>query len=184
MSAQDELQAALAAERRAMEALLAGAGAAGELVEARDRYLASYDAAGPPAWGRLIGALKMAILAGADVEPIARRALAEAGAAASAPAGYVRSLAAVAIGEEPDPAAIQAMVAAGGAFERTGRALDALGAGDGERYRAAIADVLADFEAREQFLGAAVADTVMVVERLADARGIAARPESPLLPAP
>jgi hypothetical protein len=175
MSAQDELQAALAAERRAMEALLAGAGAAGELVEARDRYLASYDAAGPPAWGRL---------AGADVEPIARRALAEAGAAASAPAGYVRSLAAVAIGEEPDPAAIQAMVAAGGAFERTGRALDALGAGDGERYRAAIADVLADFEAREQFLGAAVADTVMVVERLADARGIAARPESPLLPAP
>jgi hypothetical protein len=184
VSAQDELQGELGAERRALEAVLAGAGGSGVLAEARDRYLASYDAAGPPAWGRLIGALKMAILAGADVEPIARRALAEAGAAATPPAAYVRALAAAAVGDEPEPAAIQAMVAAGDAFERTGRALDALGAGDPDRYRAAVADVHADFEARAQFLGAAVADTVMVLERLADTRGIAARPESRLLPAP
>ena len=78
---------------------------------------------GPASWGRLLGALKMAILAGAGAEAIARQAVAETGDAGSPASAYARSLALVCLGEEPD---VGAMVAAGGAFERTGRALRAL----------------------------------------------------------
>ena len=42
---------------------------------------------------------------------------------------------------------------------------------------------MADFEARDQHLsGVAVADTALVLERLAEPRGMAARPQSALVP--
>ena len=50
-------------------------------------------------------------------------------------------------------------------------------------YAAALGEIVADFEARDQHLsGVAVADTALVLERLADARGIAVRPASALVP--
>ena len=126
-----------------------------------------------------MGALKMAILAGDGVDPIARRALAETtGADTPAPA-YVRALAQVALGEAPD---VSVMLAAGDAFARTGLALAALARGDAGAYAAALGEILADFESRDQHLsGVAFADTVAVLERLAAARGIAARPTSDIL---
>ena len=50
-------------------------------------------------------------------------------------------------------------------------------------YAAALGEIVADFEARDQHLsGVAVADTALVLERLAEPRGIAVRPASALVP--
>jgi hypothetical protein len=93
----------------------------------------------------------------------------------------VRALAQVALGERPD---VEAMLAAGEPFARTGQALEALDAGDRSAYAAALAEIVADFEARDQHLsGVAIADTALVLERLAEPRGMAVRPSGPLVPA-
>ncbi len=180
MSAGTQLDQALAAEARAYRLLLAGDDARAELVEARDRYLDSHAETGPTSWGRLLGALKLAILAGDGVEAIAERALAETTAADSPASGYVRALAQVASGVSPD---VSLMVAAGGVFERTGRALAGLGEHDAVAYAAALGEIVADFEARSEHLsGVPFADTAAVLERLAEQRGMAAHPHSPVLP--
>ena len=119
MSAGAHLNAALAAERDAYAEQLAGRPAAARYRAARDAYLASHAETGPRSWGRLIGALKMAILADDGVAEVAARALADAGGVEGAAAGYARALAAVATGAAPDTAE---MLAAGDAFARTGRA--------------------------------------------------------------
>ena len=122
----------------------------------------------------------MAILAGDGVDAIARRAVAETEDADSPASAHVRALALVSLGEVPD---VTAMVEAGGAFERTARALAALATSDSVGYATALGEIVADFEARDQYLsGVAVADTALVLERLAEMRGIAARPASPLVP--
>ena len=180
MSAGQLLDEALAQEAAGYRAELDCRPSAAHYRAARDGYLASHVETGPQSWGRLIGALKMAILAGDGVEAVARRALAETASADSPAAAYARALAAVAVGEAPD---VEPMLKAGGAFESTGDALAALAAGDAARYRAALDAIVADFAAREQHLsGVAVADTAMVLERLAEPRGMAVRPASPLIP--
>ena len=119
----------------------------------------------------------MAILAGDGAEPIARQAVAETEEADSPASAYVRALALVALGEVPD---VTAMVEAGGRvradraarWPRSPRRIR-------PAYAAALAEIVADFEARDQHLsGVAVADTALVLERLAEARGIAVRPAS------
>jgi hypothetical protein len=180
VSAGQHLNAALEAEADAYRALLAGGAAADELRAARDAYLASHAETGPRSWGRLLGALKMAILAGDGSEPIARRAVAETEEADSPASAYLRALARVCLCEKPD---VAPMLAAGAAFARTGRALAAIAAADAVAYADALAAIVADFEARDQHLsGVPVADTALVLERLAEARGIAAHPQSPLVP--
>jgi hypothetical protein len=180
VSAGQHLNAALAAEADAYRALLARSDAKRELNAARDAYLASHAETGARSWGRLLGALKMAILAGDGIEAIARQAVAETEAADSPASAYVRALALVCLGEAPD---VAPMLSAGDAFARTGRALAALAAGDAAAYASALAEIVADFEARDQHLsGVPVADTALVLERLAEARGIAAHPQSPLVP--
>jgi hypothetical protein len=180
VSAGQHLNAALAAEAGAYRALLDGRDAAEELRAARDAYLASHAETGPASWGRLLGALKMAILAGDGAEAIARRAAAETEDPGSPASAYVRALALVCLDETPD---VTAMLEAGDAFARTGRALAALAAGDAAAYASALADIVADFAARDQHLsGVPIADTALVLERLAAARGMAVRPESPLVP--
>jgi hypothetical protein len=181
VSAGQHLNAALAAEADAYRALLAGEDARPALLRARDAYMASHAETGPRSWGRLLGALKMAILAGDGADAIARQAVAEAEEADSPASAYVRALAQVTLGERPD---VEAMLAAGESFARTGRALAALAAGDRSAYAAALADIVADFEARDQHLsGVAIADTALVLERLAEPRGMAAHPSGPLVPA-
>jgi hypothetical protein len=180
VSAGAHLNEALAAEREAYAQQLAGRPSAAAYRAARDAYLASHAETGPRSWGRLIGALKMAILAGDGVEEVAARAMADAAGAEGPAAAYARALAAVATGAAPDTSQ---MLAAGHAFARTGSALQALSDGDAVGYRAALEEIMADFEARDQHLsGVAVADTAMVLERLAEPRGLAVHPVSTLLP--
>jgi uncharacterized protein YbjT (DUF2867 family) len=68
-------------------------------------------------------------------------------------------------------------------FARAAEAIDALAAGDAERYAGAVRAVVADFEGRgEHLTGVPIADTALMLERLAAARGLAAGVTSPLLP--
>jgi hypothetical protein len=181
VSAGAHLNAALAAEADAYRELLRGGDAIPALLTARDAYLASHAESGPASWGRLVGALKMALLAGDGADPIARRALAEVGEADTAASAYLRALAQVTLGERPD---VATMLAGGDSFARTGRALAALADGDEPAYAAALGEIVADFEGRDQHLsGVAIADTALVLERLAEPRGMAVRPTGPLVPA-
>ena len=181
MSAGRHLNEALVAEREAFEALLAGRSAEAALDRARLAYLASHAESGPRSWGRLVGALKMAILAGHEVDSTARLAVAETEAVEPTPAtAYARALAQVALG---DPADVSPMLEAGEAFDRTGRALQALADGDQPAYRAALLEIVADFEARDSHLsGVPIADTALVLERLAAERGMTVHPDTALLP--
>jgi hypothetical protein len=171
MSAGAHLEQALAAEREGHERTLAGEDAGAAYRRARDAYLASHTATGPRSWGRLIGALKMAVLASDGAEDVARQAVAEtSGAQPSAAVAYARALGLVVLGREPD---VGPMLAEGGAFERTGRALAAIAAGDAAAFEAAVAHIRADFGAREQHLaGVPIPDTALVLETLAAMRGL------------
>jgi hypothetical protein len=63
-------------------------------------------------------------------------------------------------------------------------AVAALAAGDAGAYESAVRALVADFEARHEFLeDTPVADTVLALQVLARARGLAIELESPLLPA-
>ena len=180
MSAGAHLDAALAAEREAYQSHLAGRPDAVLYVRARDAYLASHAETGPQSWGRLIGALKMAVLAGDGAKRVATEAMDETVGVDGPSAGYARALAAVILSDEPDTSA---MDAAGDAFARTGRALQALAGGDAAAYRIALDEIVEDFAGRDQHLsGVRVADTAMVLERLAEERGMAVHPDSELVP--
>jgi hypothetical protein len=66
---------------------------------------------------------------------------------------------------------------------RAAAAVAALADGDRARYGAAIGLVVADFEGREEHVtGVPIADTALVLERIAARRGIASGVTSPLLP--
>ena len=180
MSAGQHLDDALAAERAAYTALMDGRPADDSLRRARDAYLASHAESGPRSWGRLIGGLKMAVLASDGELETALRALDETAGVDGPTAAYARALAQVMLGRPVD---VQPLLAAGDAFARTGIALAAISAGDRRAYEAALTDVLDDYAAREQHLsGIPIADTALVLERLADRRGLAMRKKHPLLP--
>jgi hypothetical protein len=104
---------------------------------------------------------------------------------ASPPAWYALAIAALVEGDDAlAQRAAAGMRAAGVApFERTADAIDALARGDGAAYAAAAAAIVADFEGRAEHLtGVPIADTALMLERLAARRGLAARPSSALLP--
>ncbi len=182
MSARLELEDAVQHEATAYRALLAGNPAHAELIAARDAYLRSHAHVRAESWGRLLGALKMAILARDGVEPVARRAIVETAEAQTPAAAYLAALARTSLGETPHT---EVLGQAGGTFGTAAAALDALASGDTAAYSAAVRVMLADFEARESFLtGVRFADTVAVLETLADARGMAVHPVSDILPPP
>ena len=99
-------------------------------------------------------------------------------------AAYALALANLAAGRDAEaPAAIAVMADGGEAFARTAAALAALAASDEAAYAEALAAVIADFASRDVHLtGVAIADTAVVLEQLAEARGMAERPASPLVP--
>ncbi|MBX5473526.1 MAG: hypothetical protein IRZ20_00740 [Thermoleophilia bacterium] len=156
------------------------------LRRAAARYRESWPDAPPGSWGRPIGATKALLLAGEDAEEAARWAL-EAGAAeASSPIGrYAAVLALLVLRRDGEAHALAAGLAGRDDFPAdVASALAALAAGDGPAYAAAVEEVLRSFETREAFLeDTPVADTVLVLERLAAERGLASglRP-SELLP--
>jgi hypothetical protein len=174
-------------DARAQRLLLDGDvdAAAPILREAATTYRASWEAAPPGGYGRLVGMLKDAILAGdaADAAAYARAALAD-DESGSPTAAYALALASLAIGDEiGTEVAARTMRAGGEAFERTADALAALAGRDEPAYAEALAAIVADFESRESHLtGVAIADTALALERLAAARGMAQRPVSPVMP--
>jgi Glycerate kinase family len=185
-AAQAALDEALALEAEGQRLLLAGdaSGGAARMTVAADRYRASWEHAPPRAFGRLIGMLKAAIIAGdaADAAVYAREQLGREGD--SPPSWYALAIAAAALGDDADAArAAEAMRGGSDAFARTADALAALADRDSAAYADALRAIVADFEARPAHLtGVPIADTALMLERLAVARGIAVGLRSPLLP--
>jgi len=186
MDDQQPLREAIAFERAAQQALLRGDVArSGALFrEAAERYRASWEAAGPQAYGRLIGLLKASILWGEGGHAAAYVHAQLAGRPDSPAAAYACALAALAQGDdEAALPAIEGMRGGGEAFARTAAALYALARGDREAYATAVTAIVADFAVRERHLtGVAFADTAVMLERLAAPRGMAARPASSVMP--
>lgn len=180
------LQEALAAEAEAQSKLMDGhhEEAAATYAAVADLYRRSWDGAHDRAFGRLVGALKASVLAG-DAAETAAYVRSELGddfdSAASA---YAVALAALVEADDELAARAAATMAEGGeAFASTAGAIIAIAQVDEAGYRAALATVLADFEGREEFLTrVAIADTAVVLERLARARDMTAGIRSELLP--
>lgn len=184
-AAQAILLEALEREARAQRLLLAGDtdAAAPVLREVAALYRRSWEGAHAGAYGRLTGMLKAAILAGGGEEEAAY-AREHVGPATTPAAAYPVALAALVEGDDAAAAGAAADMAGGGdAFDRTAEAIIALAGGAGERYAIALGEIVRDFEGRETHLtGVPIADTALVLEVLAERRGIAARPRSPLVP--
>jgi hypothetical protein len=157
------------------------------LVRAAETYRRSWDGAPPGSWGRPIGAMKSRLIAG-DLEGAredARWAL-DAGAAGSeSPIGrYAATLAQLVLGEDAAAAAHVPTLAGVEAIPPgVVDSLEALAASDSPRYESAIRALVADFEARGEFLeNIPVADTVLALQALAEERGLSARLASSVLP--
>lgn len=190
MDDQALLREAIGCDARAQQALLRGDVERSRALfrAAAERYRASWEATGPPAsraFGRLVGLLKSSVLAGdgGHAAVFVREQL--AGRCDSPPSCYALALALVVQGDDTAAApAIEGMRAGeDAAFARTADALAALAHGDHAAYASAVEAIVADFAARESHLtGVAFADTAVMLERLAVARGMAARPASSLMP--
>ena len=182
----DLMAEGIRADGEAYRAMLDGrpAEAAARLREAAGLFRASWEAAPPRSYGRLVAYLTSAILAGEGTEAAAYARAELEGACDSPTSCYALAVAALAEGDDAAAArAAEAMREGGDAFARAAEALAALAARDAGRYGAAVAAIVADFEARDAHLtGVPVADTALLMEALAGARGMAARPRSPLMP--
>ena len=185
------VRAAMAAGGAGLARLMQGRGAeaAGWFARSAERYRESWPDAPPASWGRLIGALKSRILAddweGAEAD--ARWALEQDPASGDSPIGaYAAALGRLVLGEDRQAAELAETLRAADQDAFPGpvaEAIAGLAAGDAGAYAAGCAAVLHSFEAREVYLeDIPVADTVIVLEALAERRGMAARPSSTLLP--
>jgi hypothetical protein len=187
MDDQQLLREAIGLERAAQQALLRGDAARSRALfrEGAERYRASWEAAGPRAFGRLIGFLKASVLWGEGGHAAAYVRAALSDDCDSPPACYALALAATIQGD--DEAALPAIAGMhasdDAAFDRTADALHALAVGDRDAYAAAVTAIVADFAAREDHLtGVAFADTAVMLERLAARREMAVRPASTVMP--
>jgi uncharacterized protein len=179
---EDAMREAVAADGDAHRALLAGESAREPLRRAAVAYQASWEAAPPGSYGRLVGYAKASILAGENPVAYVREQLGADDR--SPPACWARAMAYLADGNDARAArAADGMYAGSEAFGRAADAVAALAGADRAAYGAAVAAIVEDFEGREEHLtGVPIADTALVLERLAERRGLAAHPVSPLLP--
>ena len=162
--------------------------AAALLAEAAARYRESFAGAPPGSWGRPIGAIKARILLG-DWEAAAeeaRWALGLGAAEAESPIGrYAAALANLVLGDDEAARVHADAIRTREDFPApVGDALAYIAAGtDAIGYVDAIEQVLESFEARSEYLeDVPVADTVIVLQALAERRGLTAELSSPLLP--
>jgi uncharacterized protein len=178
---EDAMREAIAADGDAYRALLAGEGAHEPLRRAAAAYRQSWEAAPPRSFGRLVGYAKASILAGENPGPYVLERLGEAD---SPPAFWALALAALAAGDDAAAArAAEGMRAGSEAFGRAADAVAALAGRDRAAYTAAVRAIVDDFEGSDEHLtGVAIADTALVLERIAERRGLAAHPASSLLP--
>ncbi|HSD77896.1 MAG TPA: hypothetical protein VLA98_10840 [Solirubrobacteraceae bacterium] len=178
---------ALELEADGQRLLLAGdEAAAGALQRAVARYRASWELAPPASYGRLIGMLKAAVLAGGgEDEARYARAAVEDDGGASPPRAYALALAALVLGDDAAATAhAEGMRPGGDAFGRAADGIAAVAAGDADALGTTLAAIVADFEGRSDHLtGVPIADTALMLDRLWTRRGNAsALPASPLLP--
>ena len=158
------------------------------LLRAAGAYRESWADAPAGSWGRPIGAMKSRLLAD-DVGGARADALwaLEAGASDSeSPIGRYAGALAHLVLRDDDAAVVltSTLVGADSIPPAVTASLDALARTDALAYESAIKELVADFESREEHLeDVPVADTVLVLQALAAARGIDVPLESPLLPA-
>jgi hypothetical protein len=159
------------------------------LDRAAARWRESWEHATPTSWGRPIGALKAALIAErADAAvAYAHWALGLGCEGAESPIGrYAATLALLALERWGAAGELAASLQERDDFPApVAAALARIAAGDGAGYAGAVEAVLGSFESRDEYLeDVPVADTVIVLQRLAARRGVVAdlRP-SPVLPA-
>jgi hypothetical protein len=182
-------------------AMAAGATALARLMQGRrdeasrwfrrssERYRESFEGAPPESWGRAIGALKARVL-GSDWEGAESDAAWTLGlrpAASPSPIGkYAAVLGLLVLGRDEAAGHVASSLLAEPEDAFPGpvaRALAALAAAEDEAYADAVRAVLESFESREAHLeDVPVADTVLVLEALAERRGMRVGLTSPLLP--
>ena len=155
---------------------------------AAERYRESYADAPPGSWGRPIGILKARLLAGDwdSARADAQWTLEQDAAAAASPIGrYAACLALLTLARDEEARAIADSLRTNADFPaEVGDALAMIAAQDPPGYTEAIEAVLESFERRDEYLeDLPVADTVMVLQALAERRDLAACLTSPLLPA-
>jgi hypothetical protein len=154
---------------------------------AAERYRESFADAPAGSWGRPIAAMKALVLA-ADfpgAEEAAHWALDAGAAEAESPIGrYAAALAQLILGRDAAAREHADAVRTHPDFPQdVGDALAFIAAQDVDGYAIAIESVLESFERREEYLeDLPVADTVLVLQALAERRGMAAELSSPLLP--
>ncbi len=157
------------------------------LARAADTYRESWADAPAGSWGRPIGAMKSRLIAG-DPEGArndARWALDAAAASSDSPIGrYAAALSDLVLDEDAEAAAlVPTLRDAESIPPAVVDSLSALADRDAAAYDASIRALVADFEAREEFLeNIRVADTVLAFQALAATRGIVAELASPVLP--
>jgi tetratricopeptide (TPR) repeat protein len=154
---------------------------------AAERYRESFSDAPLGSWGRPIGAMKALVLAGdwVKAEDAARWALETGAPEAESPIGrYAAALALLVLGRDAEAREHADAIRTRNDFPAAvGDALAFLAAGDGIGYTTAVEVVLESFETRQEYLeDLPVADTVLVLQALAEQRGISAELESDLLP--
>ena len=165
-----------------------GTAAAEWLGRAAQRYRESFADAPPDSWGRPIGAMKARVLGGdwEGAEREARWALDAGAADAESPVGrYAAALALLVLGRDDDARVHADAIRTRDDFPSdVGDALAMIAAGtDAIGYVEAIESVLESFETRSEYLeDVPVADTVLVLQALAERRGLRAELSSRLLP--
>ena len=180
---------AISLEGQAQQAALGGRWAESREAfrRAARRYRASWEVAPPGSYGRLVGMLKAAILAGGGGEEAVyvRNALGDAGAH-SPTAAYAQAIAALVSGDDRAAARWSGHMGAGSdPFARAAAAIAALARRDEQSYRSAVGAIVEDFAARTDHLtGVAIADTALMLEQLAEPRGLRAGVQSRVLPSP
>jgi SAM-dependent methyltransferase len=156
------------------------------LRRAAERYRDSWEEAPPDSWGRPIAAMKAFLLAGDDASPAAQWALDAGAGRAESPIGrYAATLAYLVIGLDVEARMLAETLVGRDDFPRdVADALLMIAGLDRLEYDVAVESVLDSFEQREDFLeNVRVADTVLVLQRLAAARDLDVElPPSELLP--
>jgi tetratricopeptide (TPR) repeat protein len=149
-------------------------------------YHDSWADAAPDAWGRPIATMKARLLASESAEDEARWALDLGAADAPTAIGhYAAALACLILGEDDDARVHADAIRTRDDFPApVGDALAMISAGtDAVGFVEAIEAVLESFESRDEYLeDVPVADTVIVLTKLAEQRGLPADLDSPLLP--
>jgi hypothetical protein len=160
--------------------------AADWLRRSAERYRESWDGAPPDSWGRPIAAMKALLLAGDDATEAARWALDAGAADAPSPIGrYAGTLALLVLGDDVAARVLGSTLRDLDDFPQpVADALVELAGADPVDYALSVDRIVDSFEERSEFLeDVPVADTVLVLQRLAAARDLAADlAPSPVLP--